>query len=104
MSAFASAASVMNDVLQDIYGDTVSITLADNTTLMLSGVFSRYRDDVETSVAPSYRYTLEVRTADVQAFAVAKRDTVKVDNVDYTIVDIVPDGGGMTTYVLKLYG
>jgi hypothetical protein len=104
MRAFASALSVMNDVLQDVFGDTVQITLADNTALMVSGVFSRQREDVEKNLAPSYRYTVEVKTADVQAFGVAKRDTVKVEDVDYTIIDIVPGDGGMTTYVLKRYG
>jgi hypothetical protein len=94
----------MNDVLQDVFGDTVQITLADNTALMVKGVFSRRRDDVENNIAPSYRYTVEVKTADVQAFGVAKRDTVRVDAVDYTIIDIVPGDGGMTTYVLKRYG
>jgi hypothetical protein len=104
MNAFASVLSGMNDVLLSTLGDTVQITLTDNTTLMVSGVFSRQRDDVESNIAPSYRYTVEVKTADVQGFAVAKRDLVKVFDVDYTIVDIVPDDGGMTTYVLKRYG
>jgi hypothetical protein len=104
MNAFAAALSGMNDVLLSTFGDTVQITLADDTALMVSGVFSRQRDDVEKNVAASTRYTVQVKTADVQGFAIAKQNTVTVGGVDYTIVDIEPDDGGLTTYVLRRYG
>lgn len=104
MNAFSAALAGMNDTMLATFGDTVSFTLSDNTALTVSGIFSRERDDVQPNVAPSWRYTVAVKTADVQAFGVVKRNTVAVDGVDYTIIDILPDDGGMTKFVVKRYG
>jgi len=104
MNAFDAALDSLNDTMMSAFAETVYITLADNTALFIGGIFDRQRDDVEANVAASTRYTLTVKTADVQAFGVAKRNTVTVDTVVYTIIDILPDEGGMTTWVLKRYG
>jgi hypothetical protein len=104
MNAFASALAVLNDAMLSTFADPVTITLTDNTALIVPGIFSRERDDVEANVAPSWRYTVAVKSADVQAFNVAKRNTIAVGDVVYTIIDILPDDGGMTKYVVKRYG
>ena len=104
MSAFAATLDTLNDTALATFGGDVYVLLSDNTTLIVNGVFSRQRDDVEANVAASYRYTVQVKTADVQNFAVAKRNSVTIDGVVYTIIDITPDDGGMTTWVLKRYG
>jgi hypothetical protein len=104
MNAFSSALAGLNDAMLSTFADPVTITLGDNTALIVPGIFSRDRDDVETNLAPSWRYTVAVKTADVQAFGVAKRNTITVVDVIYTIIDILPDDGGMTKYVVKRYG
>lgn len=104
MSSFDAALAGMNDILLQSFGDIVEITLSDNTALFVSGVFDSKRQDVDPHIAPSWHYTLAVKTVDVQAFNVVKRNTITVAGVVYTIVDIEPDVGGLTTYVLKRYG
>jgi hypothetical protein len=104
MNAFASALAGLNDAMLSTFADPVTITLTDNTALIVPGIFARERDDVEANVAPSWRYTVTVKTEDVQSFAVAKRNTVTVGGVIYTIIDILPDDGGMTKYLVKRYG
>jgi hypothetical protein len=105
MNAFASALAGLNDAMLSTFADPVTITLTDNTALIVPGIFAREEDDVQPNVAPSWRYTVTVKTADVQGFAVASGNTIEVAGVVYTIIKPpIPDDGGMTKYVVKRYG
>lgn len=104
MSDFETAVSGLNDVMLKAFATTIEVALSDTATLMLSGVFEGRRESVEKNVASSYRYTLTVKTTDVFGFNIEKGMTVTVNSVVYTIIDIIPDDGGMTVWVLRRYG
>lgn len=103
MNAFDDVLDEITDEMLGCFGGDVSITLSNATTLFVRGVLSLQRADVEPNVASSTRYTAQVKTADVQAFQVAKNDTLRANGLNFTIVDIMPDDGGITTYVLRRY-
>lgn len=104
MSNFEKAMAAVNDAVLKTFATAVEVALSDTATLMLSGVFEARRDSVEKNVANSCRYTLTVKTSDVQSFAIERGMTVTVNTVVYTIVDIIPDDGGMTAWILRRYG
>lgn len=104
MSNFETAMATVNDAVLKTFATAVEVALSDTATLMLSGVFEARRDSVEKNVANSYRYTLTVKTTDVFGFNIERGMTVTVNSVVYTIVDIIPDDGGMTAWILRRYG
>jgi hypothetical protein len=104
MSDFEAAVAGLNDVILNTFASTVEVALSDAATLMLSGAFEARRDSIEKNVANSYRYTLTVKTTDVYGFAIERGMTVTVNSVVYTIIDIIPDDGGMTVWILRRYG
>jgi hypothetical protein len=101
---FADDLNDMTDSLLDVFGEPATVVLEDLTEHAVTGIFDGERDDIESNVAAGWRYTLAVKTSDIAGIGIERRNTVTRAGLIYTIVDITPDEGGMTTLIMRRYG
>jgi len=100
---FADALDDMTDSLLDVFGEPLTVTLTDTTEHPVIGIFDSSRADLEANVAAGWRYTAAFKTALVAELGIEKRNTITRGDDLYTIVDITPDEGGMTTLLMRRY-
>lgn len=89
----------------DEFGDSATYTKVAGGTATLTGIFDAPHIAIEAFGGASIsdrRPTFLCRTADIPSGAVGGDggDTLLVDGATYQVVDLQPDGQGMTTIIL----
>lgn len=99
--SFQAAIADLADNLLDVFGEPLTVILDDSTEHAVRGIIDRARDDIESNVAAGWRYRVALKTETAQALGIAKRHTLTRGDDRFTVVDSVPDDGGMTTFILR---
>ena len=84
------------------FGQSVTFTRSNNTTLTVNGVadFEHLMINEASNDVSGYQPVLNCKTTDI--LSIEPDDSVEINNKNYRIIDIQPDGTGMSKIILRI--
>lgn len=101
---FAAAASLANNAVMAVYGQTVTVTVGATAT-DLTGVYLAPNDSAQNPTGSPFSRPdprVLIRTSDLDGLGAAEGDTITIDATVYRIVNLEGDDGGVTTATVRL--